>query len=554
MLNPRGLTRRDFIRIAGMSLGSLILPVNNLKLFSIGFDWPSLRLDAVPIPAQNILSLVPKTIIGAGGDLFLLGTKNHLAGRIPLARTQWNRENNFRSDRLYSSVPWGIVLHWYGDRENFDKTISGYLRGFDSLRQVDDYITRTSAHFLVGDSEPTINLRNPEDPVGIIQTQKPDPSGTPFVASHISGLDYEAHRAKGQYFVRALYQLGYEEPGVHSIIQDWFDGGRVIDPNMRTIAIELTGYDFENSVHYPSQQQIANTVSVIWALMRRYGISANNLFGHHELQLNKPDPGKKFMGLIRYLIGTKALIDNDPVMNQLVFGNFLGNDQDTLQAVQKYFKFVYDHLLMISRPNRVYEWEALSGYWFLADLLGYLQPITPLVNLFQAPVTGKYNNPGKLFTLPANHEGIDLYSVTENMKSTDNANQLITLVADGICQYIGDGSGCSGGKLAIFRHRQINGGEILSVYGHLDQVSDLKIGKQYPIRYPIGEIHRHNDRLDPFLHFAVAYGGTWITDLSKNSKLPLNIQATWIRERYLDPWVILSGTGSPGSVGHSLVS
>ena len=554
MPNHRGLTRRDFIRLAGMSLGALILPVNNFKVFSKGFDWPSLRLDAVPIPAQNILSLVPKTIIGAGGDLFLLGTKNHLAGRVPLARTQWNLENNYRSDRLYSSVPWGIVLHWYGDKENFDRTIRGYLRGFDSLRQVDDYITRTSAHFLVGDAEPTINLRSPEEPVGIIQTQKPDASGTPFVASHISGLDYEAHKAKGQYFVRALYQLGYEEPGVYSIIQDWFDGGRVIDPNMRTIAIEMTGYDFESTTHYPSKQQIANVISIIWGVMRRYKISANNLFGHHEIQLNKSDPGKKFMGLIRYLIGTKALIDNDPVMNQLVFGNFLGDDQDTLQAVQKYFKFVYDHLLMISRPNRVYEWEALTGYWFLADLLGYLQPLTPLVNLFRPPVTGKYNNPGKLFTLPANHEGIDLYSVTDNKKSTDNANQQITLVADGICQYIGDESGCSGGNLAIFRHRQINGGEILSVYGHLDQVSDLKVGEQYPIRYPIGEIHRHNDRLDPFLHFAVAYGGTWSTDLSRNSKLPLNVQATWIRERYLDPWVILSGTGSSGSVGRSLVS
>jgi hypothetical protein len=169
-------------------------------------------------------------------------------------------------------------------------------------------------------------------------------------------------------------------------------------------------------------------------------------------------------------------------------------------------------------------------------------------------VTGKYNNPGKLFTLPANHEGIDLYSVTENKKSTNNANQPITLVADGICQYIGDESGCSGGKLAIFRHRQKNGGEILSVYGHLDQVSDLKVGKQYPIRYPIGEIQKYSDHLDPYLHFAVAYGGTWITDLSRNSKLPLNVQATWIRERYLDPWVILSGTGSSGSVGHSLVS
>jgi hypothetical protein len=537
-----------------MGLGALMLPVNNIDFFRESIEWPSLRLDTLPQSTQEILSLVPTTMIGADGILYLSNSRESSPGRIPLARTQWNRENSSRTHRLTKSVPWGIVLHWYGDKENFDKTVTGYLRGFDSLRQVEDYMTRTSAHFLIGDQQPSIELRDPQDPVGIIQTQKPDLDGTPFVASHISGLDYEAHKGKRQYFVRALYQLGYEESGIHSILQDWFDGGRVIDPNMRTIAIELTGYDFENPAHYPSQQQIANTISVIWGVMRRYGISANNLFGHHELQLNKADPGKKFMGLIRYLISAKALVDNDPFMNQLVFGNYLGEDQDTLTAVQKYIKFVYDHLLMVSKPNRVYEWEALSGYWFLADLVGYLRTPTPMVNMVRPPLTEEFSNQGKSFTLPANHEGIDLYSISDNKNSNNNANRPVNLVANGICQYVGEQSGCSGGKVAIFRHRQMNGGEILSVYGHLDQIYDFKVGESYPIRYPIGEIHQLHDHLDPFLHFAVAYGGTWKTDLNKRTTLPLNAQATWIRERYLDPWMILSGSDSSGYVGNYQVS
>ncbi|GAG19324.1 unnamed protein product, partial [marine sediment metagenome] len=263
-------------------------------------------------------------------------------------------------------------------------------------------------------------------------------------------LDYEAHRAHRQYFVRALYQLELDEPGVHSILQDWFDGGRSIDPNMHTIAIEMSGYDFENQEHFPANQQIANSVSVIWAVMRRYSITANNLFGHHELQLNKPDPGKNFMGMIRYLIGAKALLENDPIMNQLVFGSYLLEELDTLRAVQKYFKFVYDHLLLVSKPNRVYEWEGLSGYWFLSDLLDNRPGSTTIGRRFLSPLTGKSSSPGRSFTLPANHEGIDLHreEITNHINTSLEGQSL--LVSDGICIYLGENDGCCGGRSAIF--------------------------------------------------------------------------------------------------------
>jgi hypothetical protein len=422
------------------------------------------------------------------------------------------------------------------------------LRGFDSLRQVDDYETRTSAHFLVGDAVPTISSNASENSIGIIQTQKPDADGTPYVASHISGLDYEAHRARRQYFVRALYQLEFDEPGVHSILQDWFDGGRSIDPNMHTIAIELTSYDFENREHYPTKQKIANAISVIWAVMQRYGITANNLFGHNEIQLNKADPGKKFMALVRYLIGAKALLENDPFMNQLVFGSYLIEELDTLQAVQKYFKFVYDHLLLISKPNRVYEWEGLSGYWFLCDLLDNRPGSTTIGRRYLSPLTGKYSNPGRLFTLPANHEGIDLHrdEITNHVKAPLEGQAL--LVTNGICIYLGENDGCCGGKLAIFRHRQLNGCQVLSVYGHLDQVYDLNIGTQYPSHYPVGEIKKDHENIDPFLHFAMAYGGTWNTDLKARPSIPQNVGASWIKARYFNPFNLMSGGfgASPG--------
>ena len=541
MVDNETLSRREFLRIAGTSIGAFLLPIQQIELSTKRFSWPILRLDQVPSQIQEILDRVPNTMIARDGRMFLMDSERQIYGWVPQVQTRWNRENSFRSDRLYTTVPWGIVLHWYGDRENYDKTITGYLRGFDSLREVNGKTTRTSAHFLVGEHLPNTSSDVQDHIVGILQTQKPDASGTPFVASHINGLDYEAHKARRNYFVRAQYQLGYEEPGVHSILQDWFDGGRVIDPNMRTIAIEMTGYDFESRVHFPPKQQIANTISLIWSLMRRYGISANNLFGHNEIQLNKPDPGKKFVGLIRYLIGAKALIENDPSMNQLVFGNFLRGELDTLQAVKRYFKYVYDYLLMISRPIRVYEWEGLSGYWYLRDLFDSRPGDVVISRRFRSPMIGKFSRPGKDFTKPANHEGIDMYHDPTLSKADDSKDGKAFLAANGVCIHVGDFAGCNGGQIAIFRHRQLNGSQVLSVYGHLDRVYDLEIGAEYPLHYPIGEIMQDQQHSDPFLHFAMAYGGTWETDLKKRTSIPRNAGAYWIRERYQNPFNLMSG-------------
>jgi len=553
MTSHQNLSRRDFLRFAGTSLGAFLLPIQDLEYSIPGIAWPILRMDQVPNQIQEILDRVPNTMVTRDGHLYLMDSARGKNGYVPLAQTQWNRENSFLSDRLYKTVPWGIVLHWYGDRENYDKTITGYLRGFNSLREVNGEETRTSSHFLVDGDPPTIDSEAGESQFGILQTQKPHASGTPYVSSHISGLDYEAHKNRRQYFVRAQYHLGYEEPGAGSILQNWFDGGQDIDPNMRTISIEMTGYDYESLQHFPSKQKIANAVSLIWALMRRYNVSANNLFGHNEIQLNKPDPGKKFMALIRFLIGAKAMLDNDPRMNQLVFGNFLYEQLDTLQAVKRYFKYVYDYLLMISKPSMVYQWEGQSGYWFLSDLLDNQPGGMAISRRFRSPLLGDFSSPGRLFTSPENHEGIDLHREIKTLDRNDPEQRQAFLAANGECIYLGEFSGCCGGLSAIFRHRQRNGSQVLTVYGHLEQVSDLEVGAMYPLKYPLGEIKQDLEYSDPFLHFAMAYGGTWETDLKNRPALPLNIGAGWIKDRYQNPFNLMSGGfGSPG--GSYLVS
>ena len=387
------------------------------------------------------------------------------------------------------------------------------------------------------DIEPLIDIEASENQFGILQTQEPHPSGTPYVSSHISGLDYEAHNNRKNYFVRAQYHLGYEEPGVHSILQDWFDGGRNIDPNMRTISIEMTGYDFENRSHFPSKQQIANAISLIWALMRRYNITANNIFGHNEIQLNKPDPGKKFLAFMRFLIGAKAMLENDPQMNKLVFGNFLYEQVDTLQATQRYFKYVYDYLLMISKPRATYEWEGLSGYWFLKRFAGQPswrcadQPQVPLsFDLENSPARDAYTPPQK--TMKASICTGRSSRLTGMMPRLPglisplmvSAFTWVNLLAAAVAE------------LAIFRHRQRNGCQVLSIYSHLDSLIACRSVTQYPITYPLGEIKQDLEHSDPFLHFAMAYGGTWDSDLRDRPAIPLNVGASWIRDRYQHPF------------------
>jgi N-acetyl-anhydromuramyl-L-alanine amidase AmpD len=476
-------------------------------------------------------------VIDPMGYLSILDERAIPLGRVPLARTLWNLQRNHARDRL-AQAPWGIVLHWYGDKEGFDKSAAGYLRGFDSLRLIDDYFTRTSAHFLVADGEPSTKVE-PGRKLSILQTQSPDMDGTPFLASHLQALDYQSHYDRKQYFVRAFYQLNLEEPAIHSILQDFFDGPTTIDPNFQTIAIEMTGYGFEHAANFPPAQQIANAVAVIWAVMRRYEISVMNILGHHEIQLGKSDPGKKFMAYIRFLLGVKALIEKDEKMKRLVFGSFLGPEGNSQYAIDKYFKFVRDFLMLVGRPQQVYEWESLCGYWLVHDAVtgSFPSPDDSTAYRFTPPLTGLgiSNYPtGYSFLTPENHEGVDLYLDSAYGGFLTAHYEPVQLVTKGTCIYAGEGGGMHPGKLAMFRHRQADGAEIISIFSHLSEFGNLQIGNSYPVGFPVGSI-RIRKGYPTFLHLAIAYGSTWDLDLQRKPDIPPNAGLTWIQERFLEP-------------------
>jgi hypothetical protein len=511
--------------------------------------WPRLLKGGVPQPVREILGRVPPMSISSGGILSLQDGEGRQVGNVPLARTQWNKEKSSELDRLMTECSWGIVLHWYGEPDYFDKTVTGYLRGFDGLREANGYETRTSAHFLVGDALPVTQTEAQEEVIGVLQTQAPDKDGTPFVASHLRSLDYKQFRERQQYFVKAWDALEYADQGDHSILQDFYDGPK-IDPGWRTIAIEITGYNFDNPETMPGAQKIANVLGVVWAVMKRYKISALDVLGHHEISLDKSDPGKLFMETIRYLLGVKALLETDEEMKGLVFGRFLEADdraphlysQDRLlDAVGRYFQFLRDYLVLVSRPTQVYAWERRSQYWRLFDQLpeGDLPAARRRVaaaGSFCFPLDGKISLMGDVFLKPDSHAGVDLYPEREQVLRKLSGISEVKLAADGLCLYVGKNAGGCAGKMAIFRHREPEGAEILTIYSHMSELADLQAGAKYSQGTLLGRIASPQVFMERYLHFAVAYGATWETDLSQGASLPLNAQAEWIKQRFIEPF------------------
>jgi hypothetical protein len=526
------LSRRDFLKLAGISLASYAF--RDLPEGMLGWDsgWPELRLKDLPITVRDILIRVPGTKITRDGYLYLFDDDLNTGGRLPLSPTEWNLDRNKTVDELFPDLRWGIVLHWYGDPDYFDQTIKGYLRGFNSVRPISDFETKTSAHFLVGDGTPSAQIDGDENFCGIVQTQMPSPKGVPYLASHLNNHIVRSFSGD-QYFVDAFYKLGLADEAINPVLYDLYEGPKV-DPNYRTIAIEITGSDFDNPDHHFPSQKIANVLSVVWAVMKRYGIRAIDVMGHNEIQLSNSDPGKKFMALIRYLLGVKALLDGDASMMYQVFGPFLGINGNLAEAVQHYFAFVRDYLVMVGLPQNVYEWESWSKYWFVYDRIASQAAQNRVMYEGHFPLQGASINPGSWFLDPDNHEGIDIYLAGEGNQMVKYSSG-VYLAGKGVCVFIGENRGFHHGKMAIFRHLQPDGAELLTVYGHLHAIGDIRVGKTYPAGYRLGSIGGLQDGSHSFLHFSTAYGATWDVYLRQNPNLPLSVDSRWVQRHFLHP-------------------
>lgn len=534
MHNDKEINRRSFLRLCGLQLAALAIPA------AAGMAAPAavavrpafrLRPDALPVRLQTILRKVPAAWIDRQGLLYIRPPGSTETRQVPLQPTIYNLENRQRWHRLEANAPWGIVLHWYGDKDGYDRSVAGYLRGFDSLRNFDGELIRTSAHFVVGRAVAGSAAALDGRQIGYLQTQLPAADGVPYMGAHLAGLDYEGYAEGEQYFIKALDRLTYANPRNRHLLQEMYKGWP-IDPNRRTIGIEIAGHHFDQPGNLPEEQQIANVLGLVRALMLRYRLPANSLMGHHELSLGKPDPGKSFLALIRYLIGVLALTGEDSVFHDLVFGQYFipGVSQET--AYRRYFDFVRDYLVLTNTPARLYRWEGDSHYWLLADLLPGVSRNLPTAAEYITPLAAQTALSGNVFLRPESHEGIDLYTPGTLQKGEARS---VRLIAPGECLYAAHSYSGHNGMRAIFRHRQPDGAEFLTVYAHLDELPELETGALYPAGYSLGITEAVRYAHAPFLHFAMGYGAAWETSLAQKPDVPLNAGYSWIRQHFMDP-------------------
>jgi hypothetical protein len=528
------MDRRSFLKVLVTGTLSGLVPPQLASIQVEVDSWPVLPRSSLPGATQEVLRLVPKSHLGEDGLLTLASEGDQPTQNVHLAPTNWNIENNHTYNRLIEDQPWGIVLHWFGDRNNEQQNLDFYLRGFNGVRQIGAYQTSTSAHFLVGDHPPQGGKTNR---LGIAQIQAPAPDGTPYQAAHIRTLDFRAQAEGRQYFVLAMHQLNQTYPGVRTILQDFYAVAGV-PAHMRTLAVEITGFDFDNPAHYPCPQKIANVLSVVQACMQRYRIPALNLMGHFELQLSKPDPGKKFLALIKHLIAVKALVDPDPDLKQLVFGPFLEVAGTREKAVVAYFRYLREYLFLTASPQHIYEWDAWSKYLPTYEVLTNGNPQPDGCHTHFAPLDAPTWQGRFTYLNPENHDGIDIYPAPQTVAGSDQERQ-VYLLASGTCIHLGNSTGIHDGLLAVFRHRQADGSEIITSYGHLDEFVGLQVGNDYSGGQVIGKINTSKSAPHGYLHFSVAYGPAWEISLHDNPNTPLNAGPTWIRNHFLDPASLL---------------
>src|SRR5512145_3064777 len=217
---------------------------------------PVPSLAALPVRLQSIINQVPPLEVNQAGILSVFDTDGSSLGAAPMMRTQWNLERSTRFERLDTTLPWAIVVHWFGNLPEHELDVSGYLRGFDGMRKSGEDVGRTSAHFLVGEGKVSPYVRSEAHKFGILQTQAPDVDGIPFAAAHLNGMRGR-RAASDSYFVHALERLYHEQGNSPTILNHLSRSPSQDDWNYQTLAIELTGSHFDLPGHWPCDQQIA---------------------------------------------------------------------------------------------------------------------------------------------------------------------------------------------------------------------------------------------------------------------------------------------------------
>jgi hypothetical protein len=142
----------------------------------------------------------------------------------------------------------------------------------------------------------------------------------------------------------------YEQIGVGQDYVDFIRAGYK-DFDSFSLGLEQVGTNFSYNFpeQFPPNQQIANVLALVEAASERYGLSAWDIVGHHEIQ-EKSDPGDEYMLTLRFLLGLSYLLDEQ------LPDDFLETDDP-----YDYFVALRDYSIARMGEGRYSDWNEIYG-------------------------------------------------------------------------------------------------------------------------------------------------------------------------------------------------
>lgn len=358
--------RRDFLKVSSLSIAPLFLPKIPLQKDLIDPEskkFPRLEIESLPTWVRQVWRQKPDLYLADSGRVNLVGQENNYEQHpIPLEQTfitKRNKDLYYRGEYSSSQFirtedPKGIVLHWFGDSENWTKSNAPNMTAKEYIDA--GFGTATSAAFLVGSEHVTPNL-GLDDKVAIVQAELPLPDGKWSESAHALFKDPQTDGKNPNQYLIVTGDLTTKYgilPRVETNNKYWgtrlgthlqvmakenIDSGFENQLNTQTLGIEILGIDFFRREDSPEIVQTANVLGLLMTLGRKYGISGTDILGHHEVDLSRGDPGVEFLFKMRLLYGLAPLINGDVSFAHDVYKPFL-DAKFKVYALVDYFDYM----------------------------------------------------------------------------------------------------------------------------------------------------------------------------------------------------------------------
>jgi murein DD-endopeptidase MepM/ murein hydrolase activator NlpD len=303
----------------------------------------------------------------------------------------------------------------------------------------------------------------------------------------------------------------YDLPADYCYLFDVLNKSEGEDINRRTVSLELLGSYFDDEGH-PSPQLIANAAGTIVAYVKKYPeIKFANITGHFEIQMDKADPGKRFMAELRLILTLKVLQGDDEKLKDNLFSPFIKEGESRKDAIKRFLDFHWDYLVSSNwnRSLEVNKWEEEANYWNIYQKL-FPENATPLTNGFILPVTPTGNKKlviGNEFAEPQGHEGIDLNLQETRRIINEDLGSEISATANGKVIFADTIPGTLGLGRTIAIEHIVEGTKVISIYSHLEDILVEK-GDTVNMGKKIATMGNSGGQMDSHLHFAILPAAT----------------------------------------------